>query len=167
MSDPTPPGEPDPGPGWGAPPAQPPTGPYGPPTGQPYGPPPQGTPHPQSPPYPPQGTPPPGTPYPPYGQPGYDGGPGWRPTGPVTNQKAQWALGLGLTSVVLGCCFAVLGLVGIAAVVLGFQSLREIEATNGAQTGRGLAISGIVAGIAGILIALLLTLLAVLLFASG
>lgn len=154
MSDPTPPGEPD-----------------GPPAGQPYGPPPQGTPHPQSPQYPPQyppqGTPPPGTPYPPYGQPGYYGGPGWRPAGPVTNQKAQWALGLGLTSVVLGCCFAVLGLVGIAAVVIGFQSLGEIKAANGAQTGRGLAISGIVAGIVGVLVALLLSLLAVLLLASG
>ncbi len=164
MSDPTPPGEPDPRPGWGTPPGQPPAGPYGPPTGQPS--PPGG-------PYPPQGVPypPPGGQYPPQGvpypSPGGTGRPGWYPTGPVTNQKSQWALAVGLLSVPAACCSGFLGLVGIVAVVLGVQARREITASAGQQTGGGLAVTGIVSGILGTLLAIGLMLVFVLLLAAG
>lgn len=152
MSDPTPPGEPDPRPGWGVPPEQPPAGPYGPPVGPPgpYAPYPQ-----QGVPYPQQGVPYPG--------PGDSGGPGWYPSGPVTNQKAQWALAVGLVSVVGACCSGILGLVGIVAVVLGVQARREIAASGGRESGGGLAVTGIVTGILGVLIALGLALLFLLL----
>ena len=84
-----------------------------------------------------------------YGQP-Y--GPGFGAFGPVTNQKAAWALGVGVASIVLGCCFALFGLGGIASIILGVQARREIAASGGMQTGEGLAIAGIVTGIVAVLL---------------
>ena len=78
-------------------------------------------------------------------------GPGFGAFGPVTNQKAAWALGVGIASIVLGCCFALFGLGGIASIVLGVQARREIAASGGMQTGEGLAISGIVTGVVALL----------------
>jgi hypothetical protein len=165
MSEPDPPAEPDPDvppppPGWGTPPPQ-----------QPYGPP-----HPQAPPPPVHGAPPPygwpeqqyGHPYgQPYGQ-QYGGyGPGGFPPGPVTNQKAQWSLAVGLLSVPAACCSAFLGLVGILAIVLGVQARREITASGGQQTGDGLATTGIVTGAIGTVIALVLGLVLVMLVIGG
>jgi hypothetical protein len=117
-------------------------------------------------PYPPQGGqyPPQGVPYP---SPGGPGRPGWYPTGPVTNQKAQWALAIGLISVPAACCSGIVGLVGIVAVVLGVQARREIAASARQQTGDGLAITGIVAGLSGALLGVGLALVFVLLIAAG
>ena len=172
MSDRTPPGEPEPGstpppaPSWGATPLEPPQGPTDPKVpypsqpgqgpgqdaGQDWG---RGVQH----------GPPPGAGYPAYPQQGPYGG-GFA-AGPVTNQKAQWSLALGLLAVPLACCSVLLGLVGVVAIVLGVQARREIAASNGQQTGEGLATTGMVAGAMATLIAVLLGLLLVMLVIAG
>jgi hypothetical protein len=83
------------------------------------------------------GTPPP--PPPGYGGSGY-GGPGYG--APQTNKKSIWALVLGIVGLL--CCglFA-----GIPALILGRQAQKEIDASAGAQTGRGMATAGFVLGI--------------------
>jgi hypothetical protein len=45
----------------------------------------------------------------------------------------------------MGCC-GILGLVGIVSVVLGVQARREISQSQGALTGDGAALAGIVLG---------------------
>jgi hypothetical protein len=56
---------------------------------------------------------------------------------------------LGIASIPLACCC--LGLVaGIAAVVLGQQSSKEIAASGGAQSGAGQAKAGVICGWVGI-----------------
>ena len=99
---------------------------------------------------PPYGGPPPGQ-YPP--PPGYGGG----YSAPQTNQKAVWALVTGVLGLL--CC----GLVGIAGIVLGSAAKREIDASGGYQTGRGMAQAGFVLGILG----LVWTVVALLLVSSG
>ena len=83
------------------------------------------------------GTPPPP---PPYGSaPGQPGQPG-QPAG--NNKKAIWALVLGILGCV--CCgfFA-----GVPAIILGKMAQNEIDASGGAQTGRGMATAGFILGI--------------------
>ena len=99
---------------------------------------------------PPYGGPPPGL-YPP--PPGYGGG----YSAPQTNQKAVWALVTGVLGLL--CC----GLVGIAGIVLGSAAKREIDASGGYQTGRGMAQAGFVLGILG----LVWTVVALLLVSGG
>ena len=188
MSDRTPPGEPEPGstpppaPSWGAPPPEEPHGPTDPQVpyppqpgrdqgrrqgaGQGWG---QGWGHGGQPgqqrPGPGDQHGPPGAGYPAYPQQGpYGGG---FPAGPVTNQKAQWALTLGLLAVPLACCSVLLGLVGVVAIVLGVQARREIAASGGQQTGEGLATTGMVAGALATLIVVLLGLLLMVLVIGG
>ncbi|OWY61385.1 hypothetical protein B7486_64060 [cyanobacterium TDX16] len=107
---------------------------------------------------PPGGTPPPGgfgqqpsygAPQPPPGQPAYGqpayGAPGgaYQPTygagggAPKTNVMAIVSLCLGLAGIVT--C----GTTCLAAVPLGFVGLSQIKASQGRETGRGLAIGGI------------------------
>lgn len=93
-------------------------------------------------------------------------GPGYGAFGPVTNQKAAWALGVGIASIVLGFCFALFGLGGIASIVLGVQARREIAASGGMQSGEGLAISGIVTGVVAVLVGVAFGLYFVLAFGS-
>lgn len=78
-------------------------------------------------------TPPP--PPPPPGQGGY-GYPA-----PQQNQKALWAMILGILSIV--CCgiFA-----GIPALILGNSAKNEIAASGGMQTGDGMAKAGVILG---------------------
>lgn len=117
-----------------------------------YPPPPPGDPN--IPPPPPGGgyTPPP--PPPGYGQP--EGGYGAPPPGyggpayggaPVQNKKALWSLILGILGFV--CCGVVLGIV---AIVLGQQAKGEIAASNGMQTGEGMAKAGVILGIIAIVV---------------
>jgi hypothetical protein len=117
MSYPPPPPD-EPGDSGSAPPPPPPQSPYGsalPP------PPPYGAP------------PPPAYPYPAAG--GY--------AVPAGNQKAMWAMILGIVGLVC-CMFA-----SIAAIVLGAQAKNEIAASGGMQTGAGQAQAGFVLGIIG------------------
>lgn len=77
---------------------------------------------------------------------------------PRTNQKAVWALVLGILSIL--CCglFA-----GIPALVLGNGAKKDIAASGGAETGSGMAQAGVVLGI----ISLALTALYVILLVTG
>ncbi len=100
-------------------------------------------------PHPPaEGSPPPPPPWqsPPsaYGQPG-------APIGSRTNQKATWALILGILGPL--CCGI---FTAIPALILGIMARKEIDASGGSQSGRGMAIAGIVLGIVGIIVSLLI-----------
>ncbi len=103
----------------------------------------------------------------PYG-PQYGPGPwqGYVPTGPVTNQKASWALAAGIGGIVLGCCLGILGLVGIVGIVLGVQARKEIAQSGGQQTGQGLALAGIITGSVATVLGVGLSLLTILLLAG-
>ena len=59
---------------------------------------------------------------------------------PPTNGKATAAMIFGL------CTFLVWFLAGIPAVILGHMALKEINASNGMQGGKGQAITGLVLG---------------------
>jgi hypothetical protein len=127
---PPPPAYPPPVPG---PPGAPVTGPVGPPGAGappaapgPYGPPPSGT----------YGAPPPGG-YQAYGQ--Y---PARR-----ANSKATISLVCGIASIALAC-FPL----GIPGLITGFSARREIRDANGAETGDGLAVAGIVLSLIGLLV---------------
>lgn len=82
--------------------------------------------------YPPPPPPPPG-----------QGGYGY--AAPRTNSKAIWALVLGILSFV--CCGFV---AGIPAIILGNMAKNEIDASGGVQSGRGMAVAGLVLGIVSI-----------------
>lgn len=96
-------------------------------------------PPPPPPPPPSDGTPPPPPPMP-YGQP-Y----GAAPTG-GTNQKALWAMILGILSL---CCGFLLG---IPAIILGVIGGKEIAASGGMQQGEGMAKAGLILGVIGTVI---------------
>jgi hypothetical protein len=91
------------------------------------------------------------------GPPGYGDQYGGGYVQPGTNQKAVWALVTGLLGLL--CC----GPVGVAGIVLGNAAKREIDASGGAQTGRGMAQAGVVLGI----IAVVWTVVALVLFVTG
>ena len=118
------------------------------------------------PPPPPSGsTPPPPPPPPPYGgqppayPPAYPPAPGgyYGPPPPAGNQKALWAMILGIVGLL--CCSPL----GIAAIVLGVISKREIDESGGTQSGRGQAQAGFVLGI----ISCVVMVLGIIFFATG
>jgi hypothetical protein len=89
--------------------------------------------------------------------PGYGyGGYGSQPAG--NNKKAIWSLVLGILGIV--CCGF---FTGIPALILGKQAQSEIDASGGAQTGRGLATAGFVLGI----ISIVFGIIGVILLATG
>lgn len=93
--------------------------------------------------------PPPVGPQPPPPTPAYG-----QPTAPgsaPTNQKAIWALVLGIVGLL--CCGI---FTAIPALIVGIIANKEIGASGGYQAGRGMAIAGIVLGIVGIILSLLL-----------
>jgi hypothetical protein len=67
---------------------------------------------------------------------------------PATNGKAVASLVLGIL-----CLY---GIGSILALIFGFMARNEIDASGGAQTGRGMATAGIVLGFIGIAIMVLL-----------
>ena len=81
---------------------------------------------------------------------------------PQSSGKATVAMVLGIVGLV-GC-----GIVaGIPAIILGKQAQREIDASNGWLTGRGMATAGIVLGWIEVGIAILAAVIVVLVFALG
>lgn len=102
----------------------------------------------------------PGQPAPGYGGPAYAGP-------PRNSSKAVAALVIGIVSPVLGFCCAIIGLVGIVAVVLGRSAQKEIALSMGALTGEGMAKAGVVLGIIGSVIGVLMTILNVFLLLNG
>lgn len=77
---------------------------------------------------------------------------------PKTNQKAIWALVLGILGLV--CCGI---FTGIPAIFLGNAAKKEIASSGGAQTGGGMAQAGFILGI----VATVLGALGLILFATG
>ena len=59
-----------------------------------------------------------------------------------TNQKAVWALVLGIIGMIICCLLA-----GIPAMILGRQAQREVDAAPEEYDGRGMATAGFVLGI--------------------
>jgi hypothetical protein len=109
---------------------------------------------------------PPGDQYPPSGggygsapppPPGYGGYGGGYGQPPKNSTKAIWALVLGILGIL--CC----GVLGIPALILGKQAQKEIDASGGAQTGRGMATAGFVLGI----IACVFLVITIILFLTG
>lgn len=139
---------PEAAPAAGPPPAYPPPVPPQAPYGQPpsYG----------EAPYPP-GPPPPGGPSAGYGSPPYPGGfhpapdYGYGPAQPGTNGLAIGSLIASLTGFL--CCIG-----GIVGVVLGIIALDQIKRSR--QDGYGLAVAGIVIGIASLVVALIIAIFA-------
>ena len=72
------------------------------------------------------------------------------------NKKASWSLVLGIVGL-LGLCCTIGGFLGIPAIVLGIIGRSEIEASNGTQTGSGMATAGIVTGAIAALAAIAMT----------
>lgn len=122
--------------------------------------------------YPP-GPPPPQQP----GQPSYGPGrpvygpgqqgfpPGFAPI-PPTNNKATAALITGITTLVLSWCCG-LGVFGLVAVALGLKGRAEVRRSEGAQTGDGLALAGIVTGAIATVVGLAVIVLIILVVVSG
>lgn len=110
------------------------------------------------------GAPPPPPP-PGYGGPGYGGPPMGGP--PQNSTKAVAALVVGIVSPVLGLCCAILGLVGIVAVVLGRNAQKEIAASHGGLTGAGMAKAGVILGVIGISLGLVMTIVNIALLVAG
>ena len=102
--------------------------------------------NPEQPPPPYGQTPQPGPqgPYNAYGSQGFGAPPGPTPT------SATMSLVLGIVSVV---CLGLL--TGIPAMVIGRRATREIDASNGALGGRGVATAGFVTGLIGTLLSVL------------
>ena len=111
---------------------------------------------------------PPGPPAP--DQPGYGPVPGATPPGyaPIlpTNGKATAALITGITTLVLSWCCG-LGVLGVVAVVLGIRGRAEVRASQGTQTGDGLALAGIITGAIAVVIGLVVIALIVVVVATG
>lgn len=175
MNQPPPPpgpyGEQPPGDGeqpgtYGTPPPPPP-GPYGDQPPGPYGEQPPGYPPPPpggygAPPSGGYGAPPPGGP--PYG---YYGSPQGQPTPPSpSNQKALWSLVVGIVSLP-AACYACFGWIGIAAILLGNNAKKEIDATGGWQSGRGQAQAGVILGWIGVVLGTIVLVVNIILFSTG
>ena len=77
-----------------------------------------------------------------YGTLGVDN---YMPIKAKTNGMAIASLVLGIVSVLTCCCF--IGIIpGILAVVFGFIARSTIDKSMGAQTGKGMALAGIILG---------------------
>jgi Domain of unknown function (DUF4190) len=134
-----------------------PTGPYDPhrqqpqpPPQQPYGQPGAGEPQ--------YGQPGPGQPqYPPapgYPAPGYGGGPGDAGGRAPNNNLGLVALVLGIAAIPFGLCCGLFGTpFGIAAIVVGY--LGKTRADQGQATNRGQAMTGVILGAVGIVLAII------------
>ena len=78
-----------------------------------------------------------------------------------TNSKSVISLTLGILSIVIPAIGLILGIIGI---VISKKGLKEIEKTN--ENGKGLATSGFICSIVGIVLHLVWILLAIILFYS-
>ena len=74
--------------------------------------------------------------------------------------------GLAIASLVLGIVW-IYGIGAILALVFGYQAKRQIDASNGREGGRGLAIAGIVLGWVGIGVVLLFLLFGLAFFSGA
>ena len=113
--------------------------PYGPPPG--FSPPPYG--------YGPPGAPPPmGPPPNPMNPMGPMGPGGGMPPGPTGNNGlAVASMVCGILAIFPGCCCGLFGIpLSIVALVMGLVAMNQINQTQGMQSGKGMAIAGLVCG---------------------
>lgn len=69
------------------------------------------------------------------------------PNEPSGTSRAATTNGHAIAALVLGIGgFVICGIGAILALVFGYQAKREIDASGGAQKGRGMAVAGIVLG---------------------
>jgi hypothetical protein len=87
--------------------------------------------------------PPPG-----YGGQGYGGY-----ARPKASGKAITSLVLGIVSIVPCCAVGVI--FGVISIILGNAANREIAASNGTQSGAGLARAGVITGVIGVVVCVL------------
>lgn len=85
------------------------------------------------------------------------------PIQPKTNGYALASLILGIASVPLLCCCVGI-ITAILAIIFGFIARNKIAASNGYETGNGMALAGIITGFAVIGIAIILVIVSL---ASG
>jgi hypothetical protein len=95
-----------------------------------------------------------------YGQP--SGGQAAYGAAPVQNQKALWALILGILGLV--CCGI---FTAVPALILGNNAKKEIAASGGTQSGEGMAQAGFILGIVGTVLSVLGVLFYVFFFAAA
>lgn len=95
-------------------------------------------------------------PYAPYGY----------PQAPATNGKATGSLVTGITTLVLFWCCG-LGVLGVAAIVLGVKARHEISTSGGAQSGDGMALAGIITGAVAVVLGLVFLAVVIIAIASG
>ena len=98
-----------------------------------------------------------------YGQPGSPYGPPGPPyvvlaQPPRTNSYAIASLVLGIVGMLVG---------SILALVFGYRAMREIDESQGAQAGRGLAVAGVVLGWVGLVAGILWVILLVVFLSHG
>ncbi|MBD0862270.1 DUF4190 domain-containing protein [Gordonia sp. zg691] len=108
----------------------------------------------------------------PYGAAQYGGYGYGTPAAQSTNGKAIAAMVCGIVGVIslVACFFFSFFLsipIGIAAVVLGFLSRRDIEQSNGTQTGAGMGLTGIITGALSILGGVVWVVLFIIVLAAG
>lgn len=108
------------------------------------------------------GTPPPPPP-PQYGA----SFPGASPGGTGQSIPALLSLILGVLGIVNAFCCSFLPLFQIAAIVLGLIGMNDVKGSGGGKTGHGMALSGLILGGVGILIAIASVVLAVVLNVSN
>lgn len=99
------------------------------------------------------------------------GAPQYGQYGPSEHPKAGTIFTLGIVSLVLGVvgifCCALLGLLGIAPLVMSGSALREIEASGGQLTGADKVKNGRTMGIIAIALTVVGIVLNIILFATG
>jgi len=76
-------------------------------------------------------------------------------TPPKTNSLAIASLVLGIVNMLVG---------SILALVFGYRAIHEIDQSNGTQTGRGLAVAGVVLGWVGLVMGIIWLILFLMLF---
>lgn len=70
-----------------------------------------------------------------------------QPTGPAPIARPPSTSGLAIASLILGCLgFITLGLTGLAAIICGHIARSKIRKSNGAKTGSGIALAGLITG---------------------
>lgn len=82
----------------------------------------------------------------------------------ITNGFSIASMILGISSIVLACCYGIGIIPGILGVIFGFMARKKIDNSQGRERGSGFALAGIITGFIGILFAIVVLILLVLTF---
>lgn len=92
----------------------------------------------------------------------YSNSQGYVASGPKTDTFAIVSLILGITTLALVCCYPISIVTGIISTVFGVVSMSRIPNSQGALSGRGLAIAGLICAVSGLLLVAVLFILGLL-----